>query len=87
MAQHAKRKAVRQDRLSDASASRNSAPPSDAGAVSRREKSLVRERDQARRALAAAEARIAELERVQDQVVNRIDWVIDSLHNLEQGKS
>lgn len=32
--------------------------------------------------LAAAHARIAELEQKQAEIVNRIDWVIDSLHNL-----
>lgn len=32
--------------------------------------------------LAAAHQRIAELETRQSEVVNRIDWVIDSLHNL-----
>jgi len=32
--------------------------------------------------LAEAEMEIARLKRRQDLVVNRIDWVIDSLHNL-----
>lgn len=32
--------------------------------------------------LAAAQKRIAELEQRQTDIVNRIDWVIDSLHNL-----
>lgn len=32
--------------------------------------------------LQAAEARIRELEETQAAVLNRIDWVIDSLHNL-----
>ena len=32
--------------------------------------------------LAAARARIAELEQKQADIINRIDWVIDSLHNL-----
>ena len=32
--------------------------------------------------LAAAHVRIAELEQRQTDVINRIDWVIDSLHNL-----
>ena len=32
--------------------------------------------------LATARARIAELEQKQAEIVNRIDWVIDSLHNL-----
>lgn len=32
--------------------------------------------------LAAAKSRIVSLEAQRQQVVNRIDWVIDSLHNL-----
>jgi hypothetical protein len=36
--------------------------------------------------LAAATARIAELEQRQIDVINRIEWVIDSLHNLSRGK-
>lgn len=40
------------------------------------------ERDALKRELEAARARIAELERAREQVLNRIDWVIDSLHNL-----
>lgn len=46
-----------------------------------------RQRDEARQALAAAEHRIAELESRNEQAVNRIDWVIDSLHTLKDGKS
>lgn len=33
--------------------------------------------------LAAARVKIAELEQKHEEIVNRIDWVIDSLHNLE----
>jgi hypothetical protein len=32
--------------------------------------------------LAAARERIADLELKQAEIINRIDWVIDSLHNL-----
>ena len=32
--------------------------------------------------LVAARARIADLEQKQADIINRIDWVIDSLHNL-----
>ncbi|MGD9784093.1 MAG: hypothetical protein AB7E80_05780 [Hyphomicrobiaceae bacterium] len=35
-----------------------------------------------RAALAASEAEVARLRKRQELVVNRIDWVIDSLHNL-----
>ena len=34
--------------------------------------------------LAAARQRIADLESMQAHVVNRIDWVLDSLHNLPE---
>lgn len=34
--------------------------------------------------LAAARARIAELEQKHTEIINRIDWVIDSLHNLPE---
>ena len=34
--------------------------------------------------LAAALARIAELEQKHADIINRIDWVIDSLHNLTE---
>lgn len=43
---------------------------------------LETERDALRAELEAAKSRIAELERSREQVLNRIDWVIDSLHNL-----
>jgi hypothetical protein len=36
--------------------------------------------------LAAAMVRIAELEKCHADIVNRIEWVIDSLHNLPHGK-
>ncbi len=34
--------------------------------------------------LAAAQARIAELEQARDETVNRIDWVLDSLNGALQ---
>ena len=34
--------------------------------------------------LTAAHERISELERKHSEIVNRIDWVIDSLHNLTE---
>ena len=40
------------------------------------------ELEQARASLAAAHRRIAALEAARDEVLNRIDWVIDSLHSL-----
>lgn len=47
-----------------------------------RARTLERERDGLRAELEAARARIAALEEARAEVVNRIDWVIDSLHNL-----
>jgi hypothetical protein len=43
---------------------------------------LERERDQLRAKLVAAEAAISKLQQARDEAVNRIDWAIDSLHNL-----
>lgn len=50
-------------------------------------KALQGERDGLHSELNAARARIAELEALQKDAVNRIDWVIDSLHNLVEEKS
>jgi hypothetical protein len=50
--------------------------------AAQRMKALERERDGLKVELEAARARIAVLEESRSQVVNRIDWVIDSLHNL-----
>lgn len=48
---------------------------------------LREQRDSLNSELEGAKARIAELEDVQSQVINRIDWVIDSLHNVSKGES
>jgi len=45
-------------------------------------RALKRERDSLRKELGLAKTRIKELEQANTQAVNRIDWVIDSLHNL-----
>jgi chromosome segregation ATPase len=79
-------------------ASRKSKRPAPRRAVSRgvsaepaerpasRVKSLERERDHLKAQLKEAEERIARLEESRTDAVNRIDWVIDSLHNvLENG--
>lgn len=42
----------------------------------------ARDRDQAKHALDAAQSRITELEDARDQALNRIDWAIDSIHNV-----
>ncbi len=44
---------------------------------------LEEENARLRAELAAAHARIAELELKNTEIINRIDWVIDSLHNLQ----
>ncbi|HEY8246721.1 MAG TPA: hypothetical protein VIG38_05520 [Hyphomicrobium sp.] len=41
-----------------------------------------RERDQFKAQLSEAQAMIAKLEQARDEAVNRIDWAIDSLHNV-----
>jgi hypothetical protein len=43
---------------------------------------LKRENARLEAELAAAHARIAELERACEHVANRIDWVVDSIHNV-----
>ena len=43
---------------------------------------LERERDQLKAELASAQAQIIKLEQAREEAVNRIDWAIDSLHNL-----
>jgi len=43
---------------------------------------LERERNELRAQLAAAVARIQQLESQRVEVLNRIDWVIDSIHNI-----
>lgn len=54
--------------------------------LAQRIKSLERERDRLKAQLAEANGRVAQLEQRRAEAVNRIDWVIDSLHNvLESG--
>lgn len=45
---------------------------------------LADENQRLKAELAAAEARIADLESKQTDITNRIAWVIDSLHNLDE---
>jgi ribosomal 50S subunit-associated protein YjgA (DUF615 family) len=70
---------------------RHSAPPRQAARVAPVEvkrnskaavEALERERDELKSQLAAARASIIKLEQARDEAVNRIDWAIDSLHNL-----
>lgn len=43
---------------------------------------LERERDSLKVELAAAAARITALEQQRTEILNRLDWAIDSLHSL-----
>lgn len=45
---------------------------------------LERERAQLKKELAQARARIAELEKARQEVLDRLDWAIDSLQSLLQ---
>lgn len=53
----------------------------DAGAIAR----LEQERDALRAELEAAHVRIAALERQRADALNRVEWVLDSLHTLSAG--
>ncbi len=80
MAQRVTRKSKRP------AARRASAPLDSAERQGQRIKSLERERDRLKAQLAEANERLAALEGRRAEAVNRIDWVIDSLHNvLENG--
>jgi len=57
--------------------------PDASDVLSQRLAQAERERNDALRQLADANERIKQLEGVQEQVVNRIDWVVDSLHTLK----
>jgi multidrug resistance efflux pump len=48
---------------------------------------LKRERDAFEAELAAAKAKITALELARTDAINRIDWVLDSLHTVLQDKS
>ncbi len=47
---------------------------------------VVAERDRLKIELEAANAQIALLKERHTQVVNQIDWVLDSLHNIVEGE-
>lgn len=50
-------------------------------------RALKEERDELRGELMAAKQRIAELQAINEDAVNRIDWVLDSLHSLLESRS
>jgi hypothetical protein len=47
---------------------------------------LERECETLRAELEAARTRVASLEKARTEVVNRIDWIVDSLHSLKQAE-
>jgi len=49
--------------------------------------SVIAERDRLKIELAAAQARILELEKARQDAINRIDWVIDSLQGLKKSRA
>ncbi len=57
-------------------------PAPKAGAKDRESSVLSAENTQLKAQLADALERIADLELKQTEIINRIDWVIDSLHTL-----
>jgi len=57
-------------------------PATSAGAAGEAIARLERERDALKAELETARARIAELERQRSDALNRVEWVIDSLHTL-----
>ncbi|HWK39829.1 MAG TPA: hypothetical protein VNR88_13005 [Hyphomicrobium sp.] len=61
-----------------------SKPPAAAklSAANGKVEALELERDQLKEQLADAMAQIARLQEARDEAVNRIDWAIDSLHNV-----
>lgn len=50
--------------------------------IEREMQALKSERDDLKTELTAAKQRISELEAINEDAVNRIDWVLDSLHSL-----
>lgn len=68
--------------MSERSAARSKRTGSSTARKAVPEVSLAEENARLKAELAQAQARIAELEQKHTEIVNRIDWVIDSLHNL-----
>ena len=83
--------APREPQKAKRSAPKKKAGPSQlAASVERLEgklKALQDERDKLKSDLKVALTRIGELEATQTDAVNRIDWVIDSLHNIVEDKA
>ncbi len=56
--------------------------PAASGPANDTRSEIERERDILKAELETARAEIAALQQQRDQIVNRIDWIIDSLHTL-----
>jgi uncharacterized small protein (DUF1192 family) len=86
MAARARTKGKRQTTARRRSSGGLSVPTHSVEWYAQRIKALETERDRLKAELAEAEARIGRLEESRTEAVNRIDWVLDSLHNvLETG--
>jgi predicted RNase H-like nuclease (RuvC/YqgF family) len=83
--------APREPRKAKAGAPQKMAVPAQLAATVERLESKVQalkdERAALKEQLKVARARVKELEAAQTDAVNRIDWVIDSLHNLLEEKA
>lgn len=84
-AKKSKRPAKRQSRAAKAPSKASSKASSGAKPkFEARIRSLEKERDRLKAQLEVAGARITGLEQGRDEVVNRIDWVIDSLQHMSE---
>jgi uncharacterized coiled-coil DUF342 family protein len=83
----AQRKAKKAKRLAKRPSRTTKAPSEAKLNLETRIKSLEKERDRLKAQLEVAGERITSLEQGRDEVVNRIDWVIDSLHNAIESEA
>lgn len=85
----ARAKQTRQHKAGTANAKAVAEPPALRGKRSKRAASspVNGEQRQLEAELAAARARIAELEKLNEEAVNRIDWIIDSLQTVLSEKA
>jgi hypothetical protein len=63
-----------------------SAARAEAGDLEARYRALEGECESLRAELEAARVRVASLEKARTEVVNRIDWIVDSLRGLKQAE-
>lgn len=79
-----KRKTAAEGRVGDSAATGPTGPLAASEKLEARISDLVAERDRLRAELSAALAKVAELESARDEVLDRIAWVIDSLHSMTE---